>query len=246
MSITFHIIKNTEFCDKLEMNLKHIVYLICVTLLINSSIADDSTEGSVIAIVRDGPSVFFDNLEQRVRNELNILLGAEHSIQYKTEGYNANWNLEEIETLVLKAIHDHQVDVILVLDIIGTIKVVQSDEKFLKPIVGGMIQDGGFRELPFNDQRQSTRPNLTFAISPVRTIRDLKTFSQLGNWKTIHIFLDHILASNIPDFQGWIKYIKQRCLFFHDKYAVIRGLRASTACLQGVLTSKESLSHRIN
>ncbi len=38
----------------------------------------------------------------------------------------------------------------------------------------------------------------------------------------------------------------QRCLFFYDKYAVIRGLRASTACLQGVLTSKESLSHRIN
>ncbi len=198
--------KYARFLNKSKMALRHILYVIGISLFINNSIANESY---VIAIIRDGSSVFFDNLEQRVRNELTILLGSEKSIRYETEGYNANWNLEKIEELVIKATHDEQVDVILVLDVIGTIKVVRSEEKFLKPIVGGMIQDGGFRELPFNDQRKSTRPNLTFAISPVRTIRDLKTFRQLGHWETIHIFLDRMIASNIADFEGWIKYIKQ-------------------------------------
>ena len=38
----------------------------------------------------------------------------------------------------------------------------------------------------------------------------------------------------------------QRCWVFHDKYATIRGLRASIAGLQEVSISRESLSHLRN
>ncbi len=45
-------------------------------------------------------------------------------------------------------------------------------------------------------------------------------------------YVAHTLAAS-GSLEAWfaINMMNQRCLFFHDKYAVIRGLRASTACL---------------
>lgn len=173
-------------------------------------LTDVKEKKATIAIVRDGHSDFFDNLEKLVRKELQDLLGAKKAIRYENEGYNANWDLEKIEGLVLKATQAEDIDVVLVLGIIGTIKVVNSREKFSKPVVAGVIQEGGFKKLPYDDQRQSTRPNLTYVISPVRTLRDLKTFKELCDLDKIHIFLDTLIASNISEFEPWIEYIREQ------------------------------------
>ena len=175
-----------------------------------SDLTDDKGKKATIAIVRDGHSDFFDNLEKLVRKELQNLLKAKKAIRYETEGYNANWNLEKIEGLVLKATQAEDIDVVLVLGIIGTIKVVNSREEFSKPVVAGVIQEGGFKKLPYNDQRHSTRPNLTYVISPVRTLRDLKTFKELCDLDKIHIFLDRTIASNISEFDPWLDYIRKQ------------------------------------
>ncbi len=72
----------------------------------------------------------------------------------------------------------------------------------------------------------------------------------VAEWRSAPtLYMDHIdnaIIDVLLEGANSGEEIGQRCLFFHDKYAVIRGLRASPACLQGVLTSKESLSHRIN
>ena len=175
-----------------------------------SDLTKDKGKKATIAIVRDGHSDFFDNLEKLVRKELHKLLKAKKAIRYETEEYNANWDLEKIEGLVLKATHSEDIDVVLVLGIIGTIKVVNSREEFSKPVVAGVIQEGGFKKLPYNDQRQSTRPNLTYVISPVRTLRDLKTFKELCDLDKIHIFLDRTIASNISEFEPWLDYIRKQ------------------------------------
>ena len=174
----------------------------------NTHADNHDAEGGTVVIVRDGHSDFFDNLETLVREELQKLLGNKQSIRYRTDGYNAEWNLDKIEDLVLQATQTKDIDVVLVLGIIGTLKVVNSKERFLKPVVGGVIQEGGFRNLPYNDQRQSTRPNVTYVISPVRTLRDLKTFKELCNVDKIHIFLDRLIASNIAEFDPWLNYIR--------------------------------------
>ncbi len=91
-----------------------------------------------------------------------------------------------------------------------------------------------------------------------KLINEHKAVSDTGEEFSILEYQEYIDAGEeeIPGFKSlvttdglvvnFIDPKTQRCLFFYDKYAVIRGLRASTACLQGVLTSKESLSHRIN
>ena len=198
-------------CIRLGVRLLLLTTIISSTFHSNNMLADQQKgEAAVVAIVRDGPSDFFDNLEKLVRKELQNLLGTKKTIHYRTEGYNASWDLNKIEDLVLKGIQAEDVDVVLVLGIIGTLKVVNSKEQFLKPVVGGVIQEGGFKKLPYNDQRKSTRPNLTYVISPVRTLRDLKTFKQIGNVNKIHLFVDTLIASNISEFDPWLDYIREQ------------------------------------
>ena len=75
----------------------------------DNALANNSRDqAAVIAVVRDGPSEIFDDIEKRVRSELKSLLGAQKSIQFATKGYNANWDLREIEKLVLKASKDRK------------------------------------------------------------------------------------------------------------------------------------------
>ena len=157
-----------------------------------------------VAIIRDGPSAYFDRQEEMVRIEMPELMQPEDEVTFVSEGYSAGWDLSKIFGLIKEAEQDPDIDAVLVLSIVGTMQAMQHATGFSKPIVCGMVQEGGLVKLPYNEDRFSTVPNLTYVVSPIRIRRDLSVFKDLGPIDKVAMMVDAVLMESLPGVEEWV------------------------------------------
>jgi len=148
-----------------------------------------------IAIIRDAPSPYFDEMIAGFTTYLDEYSDQQYQLAVKEFRPNNNSRLE-ISNLLTKLLEDPSIDIIFTAGIAsGHIAHALPDEKRTKPIIAGAIEFSDLENKLITPQGYSKVNNYSFVLVPSRIPNDLAALSKLANTKTIDVFID---ASVLP------------------------------------------------
>jgi len=158
-----------------------------------------------IAVVKDGPSEYFDTLIARTKKELAILAEGEIHIVYR-EGpdYDAQWDLDRIVPVLKNALNDPDVDMVLAMGILISEAAAKGTFELTKPVLSGFVQDPDAVGMPYDEQGHSTRKNFNFVIIPLRSTRDVRVFQDMVGFNKLAIVCDDKLIEGVKDLKDQI------------------------------------------
>ena len=155
------------------------------------------TNSAAIAIVRDGPSWYFDPFDQAWQRELNELSEGMR-LQYKQ--LSGDYDPTRVRLLLLEALADPKVDVVYAAGIIATELASQLTEaERSKPVMGGALQFSDSRAQPISTSGTSTLKNYTFITEPQRVASDLELLLELAQTNRIVAILDETIMEIFRD-----------------------------------------------
>lgn len=144
----------------------------------------------VIQIVRDRDSGYFDALIAGWTSELQQLADGEYRVEVRDD-LNAAGDLDQVETLLARALSDATVDVVFAAGVAATSVAARIDpERRVNPVVGGAIEFADLDDSLLQVGGASSLKNFTFVRSPRRIAADLERLAQLAGTRRIHAIVD--------------------------------------------------------
>jgi len=158
-----------------------------------------------IAIVKDGPSEYFDTITTRTKEELATLAEGEFALLYK-EGpdYDAQWDLGRVETILRDALDDPEVDMVLAMGVLASEVAAKGDFDLTKPVLSGFVQDPDAMGMPYDQGGKSTRENFNFVVVPLRSTRDVRVFRDMVGFDELAIVCDSKLLEGVEDLEDQV------------------------------------------
>ena len=148
----------------------------------------------VTAVVRDGPSEYFDELVRRIKAELERFPLRERPIAFREgEEYDAGWNISQVPAVMQKALRDPEVDLVLAAGVLMTEYCLRGTETLAKPVIAACFQDADTLGLPTDEAGHSTRPNLNFVVTPITMGDDLEAFRRLVPFERLQVLADRVI-----------------------------------------------------
>ncbi len=159
-----------------------------------------------IAVVRDGPSDYFDTLARLVSQELEILAGDEYRFEFRAgPEFNAGWNAQNAPAMLDRALADPEVDLVLAAGILAAQAAARPERALPKPVISGFVQDPDAAGLPYSTNGYSTKTNFNFVVVPLRSLRDLEVFRRLTPFTNLAVIADGIIAEHLDNIAGQIR-----------------------------------------
>ncbi len=159
-----------------------------------------------IAVVKDGASVYFDELTRLIQKELAILTGDACRLVFRDDPeFNAGWQPQNIPAILDRALADPEVDLVLAAGILAAQAAARPDRVLPKPVISGFVQDPDAAGLPYNTNGFSTKTNFNFVVVPLRSLRDLEVFHELTSFTNLAVVADEIIAANLDNVAGQIR-----------------------------------------
>lgn len=153
----------------------------------------------VIAVVRDGPSPYFDQLVRGFQKELETLAAGQYLFEIR-DRFNAGGDPAKVDDVLRAALADGEVDVVYAAGITASSRAADlAPEVRSKPIVAGAIEFSDFNSDLIGPSGGSLVPNYTFIVSPRRVLSDLEVLGRLSESKVIHVFLDEAVRVDLPE-----------------------------------------------
>ncbi|GBC64145.1 hypothetical protein DENIS_5163 [Desulfonema ishimotonii] len=163
-----------------------------------------------VAIVRDGPSPYFDRRIEDVIREIGQLREPGHTIRIKdVPAFNADWQAERIPRVLANALKDPRVDIVYTAGFLVTEAASQPRMRLTKPVVAGIIHDAGLLGLPSDEAGHSRKRNLAFNVLLQNIGGDIAVFRQLTPFHTLHLLADDRLLLLSKRAQACIAAIEQ-------------------------------------
>ena len=163
-----------------------------------------------IAVVKDGPSQYADELTQLIERELQILTEDEFKVVFINKPlFSADWKPEQYSKALKNALHDPKVDIVLTIGVLVAEKAAQKDLVLNKPVINAFVEDADILELPYSKEGHSTKKNYNFVVVPDRLIRDLKKFNELVNIKNIAIVVDSLILDNAKNLRKEAEHLER-------------------------------------
>ncbi len=180
------------------------------------SLADEPAEPAsprpyAIAVVKDGPSQYFDGLDLLVRRETVALMEDKTPVTFiEDPAFNAQWDITRVQSVLDKALQDPQVDLVFAVGMLVAQEASRPDRVLDKPVISGFIQDPDAAGMPFGEDDCSTKTNFNFIVVPLRTPRDLEVFHQLIPFKQLAIVADSFLLDGLKGVDEQVRIAEER------------------------------------
>jgi len=164
---------------------------LCFLSVLNAALhAEDYT----VAILRDGNSLYFDDLIDQFKVELKSLSEGQRTLVFKDD-YNAAFDADLVDTHLIDALEDESVDIIYAGGVIATEHALRHAlDGLQKPVIGGALQLSDVGPNYLSKNGTSKLDNYTFIASPRRVFADLEQLGKLASVTKVHILIDEIYA----------------------------------------------------
>jgi len=162
--------------------------------------ADPDVKTFTIGVVEDGACRYFDNLTERVKQELQVLVAGEVDLAFEElPAFSADWVPSKVQAALNSALDNPKVDLVFVAGILAANLAGDESITLAKPVVSGFVQDPDAVGLPYNDAGYSTKKNFNFVVVPLRSSRDLDVFHKMIAFTNLGVAVDGFLLDGIKD-----------------------------------------------
>lgn len=155
-----------------------------------------------VAVVRDGPAPFLDEVLSAVQADLRA---AGHDIELVTDAsLDAGWEAGRLPECFTLAFEGKDADAVLALGVLATRIAFDPSLALPKPVVGGFIDDGELFGVRYDEFGRSPKPGLSFVVSRGRLGRELQAFHGLTGSDLIRVALDEEILRMVPTIEDQI------------------------------------------
>ena len=152
-----------------------------------------------IAVVKDGPSWYFDEAVRLSLQELKGMANGKYNLNIREE-FDAKYNADQVSTLLDQALTDPTINIIYAAGVIATERAAKLPESArTKPIMAGALQFSEVRGQPISPEGTSRVNNYTFITQPQRVRADLETLKRLSNTNVVHIIVDERILPELSN-----------------------------------------------
>lgn len=150
-----------------------------------------------VAVVSDGPGPFLSHYLKQVREELQLLLGADRKIVLvRTPELCADWKPDRAEKALKTAMSIPDVDVILSAGMLPTTWAARPELELTVPVVAGFHLADEVMHLPVGPDLRSAKKNLNFIYIKGHMRHDFRRFAELiGKGPLLSLTDKRILAT---------------------------------------------------
>lgn len=151
-----------------------------------------------ISIIKDGPAQKQFLSEQRVKQEINQLIGKEFSIRYTPHNrVRANGTIEGIKRVIEDNYSNPEVDLIIALGPISSNE-ISKKASYSKPTIAAVIIDPAAQNLPYADNR-SNRHNFTYIADVKEAGEEILFFKNFVAKKRFAVLVEPLLWQSWPE-----------------------------------------------
>lgn len=163
-----------------------------------------------IAVVKDGPGPR-DQYQDAIESELALHLPRDVTVRFKADpGFDAGWEIAEVPAALGRAIDDPDVDIVLVIGMMGAGEVVRSDRPLSKPVVCTFVQPTDLFSLAYGRADRLSKPNLSLVAMPGRSDRDIRRFRELVGFDSLTIAVTSEELVALPEVRDEAEKIERR------------------------------------
>lgn len=150
--------------------------------------------GYSVAVVRDGPSTYFDELHRIFEIEIKLLnSGKTEPVLKEIEA--TPYDIESIREALSTALSSDEYDAVYTCGIIATElaqEIARTDGKLLKPVIAGSLQLNEIETDLVSQQGTSEIENYSLIVTPKRVSTDLERLSGITGHAEIQVVIDEI------------------------------------------------------
>ena len=151
-----------------------------------------------IGIVIDGPWERNQEVRELFESEITDLTTGEFKVLFPTEKrIVSNWTLAGVDSALNQLLTDPEVDIVLAMGVIASMRVCQRGE-LPKPVIAPFVIDVATQGVPLRDGKSGVR-NLNYVHIPSTIERDLRAFLELIPFKKVAVLVNRALLEAVPD-----------------------------------------------
>lgn len=140
-----------------------------------------------IAVVRDGAGPEA-RLAESIERELANHTPRGTTVRFKADpAFDAGWSYDNAAGALQAAFDDAEVDLVLAVGSLVTEAAGRSAGPLTKPVVSTFVQRADIFAMPYSDDGESLRHNLSFIVIPQRAGADVRAFLEIVHFDTLHV-----------------------------------------------------------
>jgi outer membrane protein TolC len=187
-------------------SLRFALLLISIVLAVVPAAAREVT----IAVVKDGSGPR-DRLVGAIEGELALHVPRDITVRFKADSaFDAGWEVAGVPAAVSAALDDPEVDLVLVVGLMGAREVVRVDRPLPKPVVCAFVQPADLFELAYGRADRSSKPNLSVLAVSGRSERDIRRFRDLVGFDSLTIAVTAEELAALPEIRDEAAKIERR------------------------------------
>jgi len=159
-----------------------------------------------IAVVRDGPGPE-ERLVGLIEEELANHTPRGTTVRFKADpAFDAGWSYDNAAGALQAAFDDGEVDLVLAVGSLVTYAAARSEEPLSKPVVSSFVQRADVFNLPYSEDGESLKENLSFVVIPQRAGADVKTLRELLPFDALHVA---VTPEDLNNFEELVEGLKR-------------------------------------
>lgn len=163
-----------------------------------------------VAVVRDGPGPE-DRLVTLIQEELANHTPRGTTVELKRdEAFDAGWSYDNAAGALQAAFDDPQVDLVLAVGSLVTYSAARSESPLTKPVVSAFVQRTDVFSLPYSEDGESLKPNLSFIVIPQRAGADVLAFRELVPFRALHVAVTPEDLNNFAELTEGLKRYEEQ------------------------------------
>ncbi len=154
-----------------------------------------------IGILIDGPMQHSGWTTEQFKNELRVLTKGEFDVRFpKEKQLDGAWSVSDIKTSLKKLQNDPTVDMVIALGYISG-PLASLSKSLRKPTFAPLVMDAGLLGLPRKGNTSGVK-NLNYINGEVDFIRDLASFRNVVDFKSLAVLVDESEFNALPGLIG--------------------------------------------
>ncbi|MEQ8493605.1 MAG: hypothetical protein RLW42_05215, partial [Gammaproteobacteria bacterium] len=158
---------------------------------------------TVVAVLADGPLARPDATLEAVIEEVETLLGREHTVRFPAALHrDGGWSVDGIAAALEDLLTAPDVDVVVTSGLIAT-HLAAHRAALPKPVIGMVVADPVLQSFPL-DGAASGKDNFTYVAGEHTVGDDLAAFHRLVGYRHLAIAADRVLIESLPELPGLV------------------------------------------
>ncbi len=153
-----------------------------------------------IAVVRDGPSWYFDGMLRLVKREVAALVGREREVRFRQESRcDSGWDPQQARDNLARTLTDPTVDLVLAAGPITSWVAAGWPRALPKPVIAAFASDPELIGAHLDVTGRSRKANFAALTLPRGVAADLETMSRLFKGRHLAVLVDAKLLAAWPE-----------------------------------------------